>query len=73
MEEYSSDPALCCRRKNWFLRLLCRHRRRHNFIRNIYGDEINHSGGKRSLWVCHDCGHLLAKDKLQRDLAGRAL
>lgn len=26
------------------------------FIRNIHGDEINYSGGKRSLWKCPICG-----------------
>jgi hypothetical protein len=24
--------------------------------RNIYGDEINHMGGKRSIWTCTKCG-----------------
>lgn len=25
------------------------------FVRNIHGDEINHSGGKRSIWNCAEC------------------
>lgn len=36
-------------------RLFCRHRE-FDFVRNIYGDEINLCGGKRSLWRCKGCG-----------------
>ena len=32
---------------NWIKRLFCAHR--YEWVRNIYGDEINLSGGKRSL------------------------
>lgn len=34
--------------------LFCKHRNL-AFVRNIYGDEINHCGGYRSLWHCPDC------------------
>lgn len=34
------------------------------FIRNIYGDEINVRNGKRSEWKCKYCGKLIYKDKL---------
>jgi hypothetical protein len=44
------------------LDLLCRHTRS-CFIRNIYGDEILHRNGHRSMWVCLDCGaHFTKKD-----------
>lgn len=39
----------------FFRRLFCRHSE-FDFIRNIYGDEINECGGKRSLWRCRGCG-----------------
>lgn len=35
-------------------RLLCHHE--YEFVRNIYGDEINHVGGNRSWWRCRKCG-----------------
>ena len=28
----------------------------YEFVRNIYGDEINQHNGYRSLWVCKKCG-----------------
>ncbi len=34
------------------------------FLRNIYGDEINHAGGKRSVWRCRKCGVTRLKDRL---------
>ncbi len=37
-------------------RLLCRHE--WEWLRNIYGDEINLAGGKRSWWRCKKCGKL---------------
>lgn len=37
-------------------RLLCRHE--YEFVRNIYGDEINHVGGNRSWWRCRKCGKM---------------
>jgi len=39
---------------NWIKRVFCAHR--YEWMRNIYGDEINMSGGKRSLWRCAECG-----------------
>jgi hypothetical protein len=33
-------------------------------IRNIYGDEINYRGGKRSVWKCHNCGAVKLRDHL---------
>ena len=35
-------------------RLLCKHE--YVWVRNIYGDEINHVGGHRSWWRCRKCG-----------------
>lgn len=35
-------------------RLLCKHE--YVWVRNIYGDEINHAGGNRSWWRCRKCG-----------------
>lgn len=40
---------------NWLRRLFCAHR--YEWMRNIYGDEINLAGGRRSR--CLDCGRLL--------------
>jgi hypothetical protein len=40
--------------KFFFGRLCCEHD--YWFITNIYGDMINHVGGKRSLWRCSVCG-----------------
>lgn len=37
----------------WVRRLLCRHH--FKWLRNLYGDEINYCGGKRSLWECVKC------------------
>ena len=35
-------------------RLFCEHE--WEFDRNIYGDEINAAGGRRSWWRCPKCG-----------------
>lgn len=40
----------------WVKRFFCAHH--FEWIRNIYGDEINAVGGKRSLWRCVKCGKL---------------
>jgi len=45
--------------KPWYLRLFCRHKRQ-EFVRRIYGDEINWVGC-RELWVCVDCGRTIRK------------
>ena len=39
--------------------LLCNHE--YEFVRNIYGDEINHLGGKRSEYRCKKCGKITYK------------
>jgi hypothetical protein len=39
----------------WILRRLCDHDTL-LWVRNIYGDEINACGGKRSIWRCWHCG-----------------
>lgn len=43
--------------------LLCKHRDVH-FVRNVYGDEINTTGGKRSVWRCQRCGGIVLRDLL---------
>lgn len=50
---------------NWIKRLFCAHR--YEWLRNIYGDEINLSGGARSLWRCAECGKFQARDGLHDD------
>lgn len=54
-------------------RLFCRHRE-FDFVRNIYGDEINHCGGKRSVWRCRGCGSAVLHADLHDtgDLRGNA-
>lgn len=49
-------------------RLLCNHEC--EFSRNIYGDEINAAGGKRSWWRCAKCGKCQLRNKLHRDQEG---
>lgn len=34
------------------------------WLRNIHGDEINHAGGKRSVWRCRECSVIKLKDRL---------
>ena len=52
----------------FILRLLCWHRRSEfEFVRNIYGDEINACGGKRSVWRCPKCGNRQDRDDLHDD------
>ncbi len=43
--------------------LFCKHKRQ-AWVRNIHGDEINQSGGRRSIWFCQDC-HVI---QLHREL-----
>ena len=45
--------------------LLCHHE--YEFVRNIYGDEINLLAGCRSVWRCKKCGRLLFSRKLYED------
>lgn len=42
----------------WIVQLVKQFRCDHDyeFVRNIYGDEINQHNGYRSLWVCKKCG-----------------
>ena len=48
-------------------RLFCRHRDL-VFVRNIYGDEIVHSGRfKRSWWQCQRCGARKSKPELHKE------
>lgn len=59
---------------NWFKRFWCEHE--YEFVRNIYGDEINECGGYRSLWKCNKCGRykydkmLFVKKPLKETLNG---
>jgi hypothetical protein len=53
-------------------RLFCQHRE-FDFVRNIYGDEINHCGGKRSLWRCKGCGSAVLHARLHPDPAPAAV
>ena len=58
---------------NWFKRLFivdsikrlfkkCDHD--WEFVRNIYGDQINYCNGKRSKWKCKKCGKIEFRDDL---------
>lgn len=46
-------------------RLICRHEAT-RFFRNIYGDEIIHSGGMRSVWRCEGCGAFRYSQQLHK-------
>ena len=41
---------------DFFKRKQCEHD--YEFVRNIYGDEINWCGGYRSEWRCKKCGKI---------------
>ena len=45
-------------------RLFCKHD--WQWCRNIYGDEINHAGGRRSVWRCPKCGARQLRDQLYK-------
>jgi hypothetical protein len=49
-------------------RLFCRHYRV-EFVRNLYGDQINDWGGKRSAWCCTSCGAMIGGDYLHTESA----
>lgn len=51
----------------WLARTSCSHAAGFEFVRNIYGDEINMLGGKRSVWRCSKCGNVQYRDELQDD------
>lgn len=40
--------------KAWLKTLFCRHVDLFH-VRNIYGDQVNYSGGYRSVWECYRC------------------
>lgn len=47
-------------------KILCKHKDI-EFIRNVYGDEINQLSGKnivRSIWKCKNCGKIIYKGDL---------
>lgn len=47
-------------------KILCKHNDI-EFVRNIYGDEINQVSGKnivRSIWRCKHCGRIIYKGNL---------
>lgn len=49
-------------------RLFCKHDL--EYVRNVYGDEINYLGGKRSIWKCAKCDKYELKDQLHSPNAG---
>ena len=51
---------------NWIKSLFKRCEHEYEFVRNIYGDEINWCGGYRSLWKCKKCGKLEYRTYLQK-------
>lgn len=48
---------------NLLKRLFCEHE--YEFVRNIYGDEINACRGYRSIWKCKKCGKIEYRKNLQ--------
>lgn len=52
---------------NWIKNLFKRCEHEYEFVRNIYGDEINHCGGYRSLWRCKKCGRLQWREQLYKE------
>lgn len=46
----------------WLKRLFCNHNFTH--IRNIYGDEIQERGWKRSVWKCSKCMKFVYSNEL---------
>ena len=50
---------------SWIQTFFCAHH--FQWVRNIYGDEINTFGGKRSLWRCVKCGKATAQPSLFHD------
>jgi hypothetical protein len=57
--------------RDFFKRLMCG-RKGHwlSHVRNIYGDEINYRGGKRSVWKCDNCGAIKLRDHLHDEQKG---
>ena len=50
---------------NIIKQLFCKHE--YEFVRNIYGDEINHRDGKRSIWKCNKCGKYQYREFLYKE------
>lgn len=50
----------------WLMGLFCKHTEQ-RFIRNIYGDEINHCNGSRSVWQCKKCGTIVFGNSLNKN------
>lgn len=48
--------------------LFCKHE--YDFLMNIYGDAIIHSGWKRSIWRCAKCNKLHYHNRLNYDYHG---
>lgn len=57
--------------RNLIKRLFCRHSDGTTFVRNIHGDEINMTGGKRSEWRCKRCDGLVLMDRIHSDAPQR--
>ena len=55
---------------NLIRRILCKHD--YVFVRNIYGDEINIAGGKRSWWRCRKCGKWKLRSQLGPERDGNS-
>lgn len=53
--------------RNLIKRLFCRHSDGTTFVRNISGDEINTTEGKRSAWRCRRCDGLVLMDELHQE------
>lgn len=49
---------------NWkfWKKYTCNHD--YEYVRNLYGDEINYYNGKRSVWKCSKCGKIEFRDYL---------
>ena len=53
---------------NWFKGLFKKCEHEYEFVRNIYGDEINYRGGYRSIWKCKKCGKIEYREHLQTSI-----
>jgi hypothetical protein len=54
----------------WLARFFCgvfSPHRKMEWVRNIYGDEINLHSGKRSVWVCGFCGAVEYRAALENE------
>jgi hypothetical protein len=55
------------RLRSWLASTFCKHS--FEFMFNLFGDQINEWGGKRSVWKCTRCGKLRARDGLHQEEA----